>query len=71
MAEFEPVGTHPDYRQLGLARSVICEGLRRLEKYNPSLICIQGAAATEAANKLYDSIGFTYKTRVHLWRKRL
>lgn len=71
MAELEPVGTHPDYRKLGLARAVICEGLRRLQKYNPSLICILGAAATEAANRLYDSVGFTHKTGVHTWRKRL
>jgi mycothiol synthase len=71
MAELEPVGTHPDYRRRGLARSVICEGLRRLRKYNPSLICIQGAAATDAANRLYDSVGFTRKTEVHTWRKTL
>ena len=71
MAELEPVGTHPRYRQLGLARSVICEGLRRLQKYNPSLICIQGAAATAAANRLYDAVGFTHKIEVHIWRKRL
>lgn len=71
MAELEPVGTHPDYRKLGLAKAVICEGLRRLHKYGPSLICIPGAAATEAANRLYDSVGFTKKTEVHTWRKRL
>jgi mycothiol synthase len=71
MAELEPVGTHPDYRNLGLARSVICEGLRRLQKHRPSSLCILGAAPSEAANRLYDSIGFTEKTEVHLWRKRL
>jgi mycothiol synthase len=71
LAELEPVGTHPDYRKLGLARAVICEGLHRLQKYEPSLICIPGAAATEAANRLYDSVGFTRKTEVHTWRKRL
>jgi len=71
MAELEPVGTHPDYRRLGLAGSVICEGLCRLQKYHPSLICILGAAMSEAANGLYESVGFTEKTAVHLWRKRL
>ena len=71
LAELEPVGTHPDYRKLGLARSVICEGLRRLGKYHPSSICILGAAASEAANRLYESVGFTEKTEVHLWRKKL
>ena len=71
MAELEPVGTHPDYRRLGLARSVICEGLHRLQKYHPSSICILGAATSEAANRLYESVGLTEKTEVHLWRKKL
>jgi ribosomal protein S18 acetylase RimI-like enzyme len=71
MAELEPVGTHPYYRKLGLARSVICEGLRRLQKYHPSSICILGAAPSDAANRLYESVGFTDKTEVHLWQKRL
>jgi len=71
MAELEPVGTHPDYRELGLARSVVCEGLRRLHKYRPSSICILGAATSEAANRLYESVGFSEKTEVHLWRKKL
>ena len=71
MAELEPVGTHPDYRKRGLARSVICEGLRRLQKYRPSSMCILGAAPSDAANKLYESVGFIEKTEVHLWRKRL
>lgn len=69
IAELEPVGTHPDYRRLGLGRSAILEGLKRLQKYNPSVICILGAAATEAANRLYESVGFTDKVAVHLWRK--
>lgn len=71
MAELEPVGTHPDYRGLGLAKSVICEGLRRLQKHHPSSLCILGAATSEAANRLYDSVGFTEKTEVHLWQKKL
>ena len=71
MAELEPVGTHPAYRRLRLARSVICEDLHRLQKYHPSSICMLRAAASEAANRLYDSVGFTEKTEVHLWRKKL
>ena len=71
MAELEPVGTHPDYRKLGLARLVICEGLHRLQEYHPSSICILGAATSDAANRLYESVGFTEKTEVHLWGKKL
>lgn len=71
IAELEPVGTHPDYRKLGLAKAVILEGLKRLQKYNPSLICIQGAAQTEAANRLYESLGFTEKVGVYIWQKTI
>jgi ribosomal protein S18 acetylase RimI-like enzyme len=69
IAELEPVGTHPDHRRLGLGKSVILEGLKRLQKYRPSVVCIPGAAPTEAANRLYESVGFTDKVAVYLWRK--
>ncbi|HUT82755.1 MAG TPA: GNAT family N-acetyltransferase [Candidatus Bathyarchaeia archaeon] len=71
IAELEPVGTHPNHRRLGLGKAVILEGLKRLEKFEPKAICIPGAAANEAANRLYDSLGFTDKTEVHLWQKEL
>ncbi len=69
IAELEPVGTNPDHRRLGLGKAVILDGLKRLEKFNPVAICIPGAAANEAANRLYDSLGFTDKKEVHLWEK--
>ena len=70
MAELEPVGTHPDHRGLGLGKAVCAEGIRRVQKYDPSCIVILGAASTEGATKLYDSLGFT-KEDVHLWKKIL
>jgi GNAT superfamily N-acetyltransferase len=70
IAEFEPVGTHPDHRKLGLAKGVILEGLRRLLNHNPTLVCIPGAAANEGATRLYDSLGFS-RVDVHAWRKYL
>ncbi len=70
IAEFEPVGTHPDHRKRGLARAVIIEGLKRLEDYNLTMTCIPGAAPNEGATRLYDSLGFT-RVDVHAWRKFL
>lgn len=70
MAELEPVGTLPDHRRRGLGQAVCAEGIRRVQKYNPTCIVILGAAPTEAAAKLYESLGFI-KEDVHLWKKTL
>ncbi len=69
IAELEPVGTHPDHRRLGLAKAVICEGLKRLEKYKPSAVVILGAAPTEGARRLYESVGFVNEGPRHYWFK--
>jgi len=67
VAELEPVGTHPDHRKLGLARAVICESLERLEKYRPSAVVILGAAPTDGARRLYESMGFVNEGTRHYW----
>lgn len=69
IAELEPVGTHPDHRRLGLAKAVICESLKRLHKYRPSVIVILGAAPTEGARKLYKSVGFVNNGTRHYWNR--
>lgn len=71
IVEVEPVGTHPNHRKLGLASAVICEGLNRLKKYNPSAIVILGAANTPGANRLYDKLGFTEKTEIYTMEKEI
>lgn len=67
IAELEPVGTHPNHRKLGLARAVICESLERLEKYRPSAVVILGAAPTDGARRLYESMGFVNEGTRHYW----
>lgn len=70
IAEFEPVGTLPKYRKLGLAKSLMTEGLSRATKYQPVLFYL-GAATNDAANRLYESLGFTDKTEVFQWQKKI
>ncbi len=67
IAELEPVGTHPDHRHLGLAKAAICESLNRLRKYEPSAVVILGAAPTEGARRLYESVGFMNEGTRHYW----
>jgi len=65
IAELEPVGTHPDHRKRGLARAVICESLKRLEKYKPSALVILEAAPSDGARRLYKSVGFVNEGMRH------
>ncbi|MBK8028514.1 MAG: GNAT family N-acetyltransferase [Chloroflexi bacterium] len=67
---FEPVGTHPDFRKLGLCRAVIYEGLRRMH----------AAGATEAhvypyenhdASQVYRKLGFQTRGKIIAYRKAL
>jgi len=71
MATVEPMGTHPNYRKLGLGKILIYEGLRRAMKYDPTLFYIDSAANNPAANKFYDSVGFTGDVAEYYWRKEL
>ncbi|TFF94488.1 GNAT family N-acetyltransferase [Candidatus Thorarchaeota archaeon] len=71
ITELEPVGTHPNYRRMGLAKAVICEGLKRLKKHSPTNVCIPGAAPTAAADRLYESLGFTNTGRINIWQRAL
>lgn len=55
----EPVGTHPDFRRMGLGRAVILEGLRRLQAWGmrSALVCTESDQT--AAVHLYESAGFS------------
>lgn len=54
---FEPVGTVPAYQRRGLAKAVLCEGLRRLKRMGATLAFV-GSYITPA-HALYASVGFT------------
>ena len=69
MATVEPMGTHPNYRKLGLGKILIYEGIKRTMKYNPTLFYIDSAANNPAANKFYDSVGFTGDVGEYSWQK--
>jgi len=53
-AYFEPVGTYPSYQRLGLARAVMHEGLRRVQRLGATVAFVGGYSP--AANALYDKV---------------
>ncbi|WP_062213883.1 N-acetyltransferase [Streptomyces sp. NBRC 109706] len=58
--EFEPLGTHVDYRRRGLARAMMLHGMRRARAagaIHATVACL-GAPGHPAARELYYGVGF-------------
>jgi ribosomal protein S18 acetylase RimI-like enzyme len=68
-AVVEPVCTHPDHQQRGLARAAISEGLRRVKALGIQSAYIGTWHANAAANITYEKLGFTRVERLYIWRK--
>jgi ribosomal protein S18 acetylase RimI-like enzyme len=67
---FEPVATHPNYQRMGLGKSLLFEGLRRLksEGMNEADVCTNDD--NSAAIRLYESVGFQKAKRLLTYRKK-
>lgn len=66
---FEPVCTHPDHRRKGLARSLMFEGLRRMQAQGAEVVSVS-TGDSPAANRLYEAVGFTEAYTGRIWRKQ-
>jgi GNAT superfamily N-acetyltransferase len=64
-AEFEPVGTHPDYRRRGLGRAMLRHGMQLARDAGAThmTVACQGAPGRPSARELYYSVGFRLFTR--------
>ena len=72
VGEFEPVGTHPDYRRQGLGAAVCLYALRRLQEEGTgqAVVYAGGGEEDEGARALYEGVGFRPHTRAVQVRKR-
>jgi GNAT superfamily N-acetyltransferase len=64
-AQFEPVGTHPGFRRLGLGRAMLLHGMhlaREAGAAHMTVVCL-GAPGHPNARELYYSVGFRPFTR--------
>lgn len=66
---FEPVGTVPAHQRRGLAKAVMAEGLRRLQRMGATLATVGSYSA--GAHALYEAMGFTAYERCEPWTKTL
>ena len=63
---FEPVCTHPDHQQKGLAKALMQEGLHRL-KARGAIDVVVDTGDMIPANRLYTSMGFTEIYKGYDW----
>jgi len=69
IGEFEPVGTHPAYRRLGLGHAAMREGLRRLRTRGMSQATLCCDAMNGGNIAFYQGLGFVEQNRVLLWTR--
>lgn len=65
---FEPVGTMPEHQRCGLARSLLCEGMRRLSRLGATQAMTCGG--TPPANALYQTVLGPVYDLYQPWGKR-
>jgi ribosomal protein S18 acetylase RimI-like enzyme len=71
VGEFEPVGTHPAHRQLGLGRALMLFGLQRFREAGASeaIVGCRGDADYPVPKLLYESVGFRELSRELRFKK--
>jgi mycothiol synthase len=68
LGHFEPVGTHRDFRRLGLARAVMASALMRMGEAGMVSVSVNHNEENVAAARLYESLGFQVKYRTYGYR---
>ncbi len=67
--QIEPMGVHPDFRNLGLGRAILSQGLRRLYDQGAQEVFVETDNYRDAAFALYESVGFRVVRDVLVFRK--
>ena len=69
VAEFEPVGTVPQFQKQGLAGALMAHACNRLRDMNCPQVNVESWSESVGANKLYSAGGFMEQDRLYSWRK--
>ncbi len=69
LAEFEPVGTLPQFQKQGLASALMNHAMNHLRKMGCSMVKVESWSESEGANKLYSSLGMQEVGRIYSWKK--
>lgn len=68
---FEPVGTHQEYRGLGLGKAVLAEGMRRMVAYGMRSAIVCADYENLPAQSLYQATGFQLERRLLTFIKQV
>jgi mycothiol synthase len=68
---FEPVGTHPDFRRLGLASAVMTVAMQRMRAHGleHAIVVHEPVDKNPASAALYASLGFVLRFSTDLYKK--
>jgi mycothiol synthase len=69
IGHIEPLGTHREFRRLGLGRAGIVEALRRMRDAGMTSVSVNHNADNIAARRLYASLGFTVRFQTYGYRR--
>ena len=67
--QIEPMGVHTDFRNLGLGRAILSEGLRRLYRSDAESVYVETDLDRNAAMELYEAVGFQPVRDILVYRK--
>lgn len=67
---FEPVGTHREFRRLGLGRAVMLHAMARMRSAGLVSVSVNHNADNVAARRLYESLGFVGTDQTYGFRRR-
>lgn len=67
--QFEPVGTAPAFRRLGLGQALLLEGLRRMQTHMMERAFVIVEGADTPAVQLYHSVGLVPRWNLYLYSK--
>jgi ribosomal protein S18 acetylase RimI-like enzyme len=68
IAEFEPVGTVPQFQKQGLAAALMAYACNRLREMGCPQANVESWSESVGANKLYAAGGFVEEDRLYSWR---
>jgi len=64
VGHLEPLGTHPEHRRKGLAKAILCEGIRRLQGLGSTWMPMENGG-----EPFYHAFGFVEKGTQYAWIK--